>query len=194
MLDDHHLGCAQTSSEAPKALAVLDADSHLTDVDDLWTKRAPAKYKDEILHVEQIDGLRQWVVEGQLVGKAGGGSTIDKAGLKHPFLESMVEWDFDKAHIAAWDIDARLEILDDMGIQHQVLYPNALGLGGQAAGRGEGPGPAPTLRRDLQRLAGRDPEQTNNRLLPMPILPAWDIDACVREAKRISDSGSGAST
>src|SRR5580698_2530083 len=94
----------KTGSEAPKALAVLDADSHLTDVDDLWTKRAPAKYKDQILHVEDVDGQRTWVVEGQAVGKAGGGSTIDKAGVKHPFLDSMVEWEFDRAHVAAWDI------------------------------------------------------------------------------------------
>ena len=32
-------------------------------------------------------------------------------------------------------------------------------------------------------------EHTNNRLLPMPILPAWDIDECVREAQRIGDLG-----
>jgi len=177
------------NTEAPKALAVVDADSHLTDVDDLWTKRAPAKYKDEILHVEDIDGQRTWVVEGQAVGKAGGGSTIDKDGLKHPFLDSMVEWDFDKAHVAAWDIDARLEILDSMGIQHQVLYPNALGLGGQSVAGVKDP----ILRQlcieifnDSRAEIQRD---TNNRLLPMPILPAWDIDGCVREAKRVAEMG-----
>ncbi len=82
------------ASEAAEHLAVLDADSHITDVDDLWTKRAPAKYKDDILHVEQIDGRPTWVVEGRALGKAGGGSTIDKAGKKHPFQESMIEWDF----------------------------------------------------------------------------------------------------
>ena len=118
--------------EAPERLAVLDADSHLTDVDDLWTSRAPAKYKDDILHVEMVDRQRTWVVEGTPVGPALGGSTIDTTGVKHPFQESMVEWDFERAHIGAWDIDTRLEVLDAMGIQHQVLYPNALGLGGQA--------------------------------------------------------------
>ncbi len=178
-----------TASATPKALAVLDADSHLTDVDDLWTKRAPAKYKDDILHVERIDGLRQWVIEGEVVGKAGGGSTIDKAGAKHPFLDSMVEWDFEKAHVAAWDIDARLEILDRMGIQHQVLYPNALGLGGQAlAGVKD-----PVLRRLAVEIFNDSRAEiqssTNNRLLPMPILPAWDIEGCVREAQRISELG-----
>jgi hypothetical protein len=27
-------------------------------------------------------------------------------------------------------------------------------------------------------------ETSNNRLLPMAILPAWDVDACVAEAER----------
>src|ERR1700756_1765061 len=131
------------ASEVPEGLAVLDADSHFTDVQDLWTKRAPAAYKDQILHVEDVDGERQWVIEGTPVGKAGGGSTIDRDGVKHPFLESMIEWDFERAHVAAWDVDTRLEVLDDMGIEHQVLYPNALGLGGQTLGEVKELGLAP---------------------------------------------------
>ena len=178
------------ASEAPERLAVLDADSHITDVDDLWTKRAPAKYKDEILHVEQIDGRPTWVIEGRALGKAGGGSTIDRAGKKHPFQESMIEWDFERTHEAAWDIDARLEVLDEMGIQHQVTLPQLPGVGGPGDRRREGPGPATPLPRDLQRLPGRDTgRDTNNRLLPMPILPAWDIEGCVREAKRVAEMG-----
>ncbi|MGO8860788.1 MAG: amidohydrolase family protein [Acidimicrobiales bacterium] len=177
------------ASEAPERLAVLDADSHITDVDDLWTKRAPAKYKDDILHVEQIDGRPTWVVEGRALGKAGGGSTIDKTGKKHPFQESMIEWDIARTHEAAWDVGARLEILDESGIQHQVLYPNSLGLGGQAIGDVKDP----VLQRlcleifnDTRAEMQRD---TNNRLLPMPILPSWDIEGCVREAKRVADMG-----
>jgi predicted TIM-barrel fold metal-dependent hydrolase len=176
-------------SEAPERLAVLDADSHLTDVDDLWTKRAPAAYKDQILHVENIDGERTWVVEGLAVGKAGGGSTIDRAGVKHPFQESMVEWDFERAHIGAWDIDTRLEVLDSMGIQHQVLYPNALGLGGQALADVKDPVLRNLCVEIFNDSRAEIQSSTNNRLLPMPILPSWDIDACVREAKRLSDMG-----
>ena len=177
------------ASEPPERLAVLDADSHLTDVDDLWTKRAPAAYKDEILHVEEVDGERTWVVEGLAVGKAGGGSTIDKAGIKHPFQESMVEWDFERAHIGAWDIDTRLEVLDAMGIQHQVLYPNALGLGGQALADVKDPVLRNLCVQIFNDSRAEIQSRTNNRLLPMPILPSWDIDACVREAQRISDMG-----
>jgi len=177
------------TSEAPTTLAVLDADSHLTDVDDLWTKRAPAKYKDEILHVEQVEGQATWVVEGQALGKAGGGSTIDKAGLKHPFQESVIEWDFARSHVAAWDIDARIEILDSMGIQHQVLYPNALGLGGQAVAGVKDPVLRQLCVEIFNDSRAEIQNKTNNRLLPMPILPAWDIDASVREAQRVAELG-----
>ncbi len=145
------------TSAVSERLAVVDADSHLTDVDDLWTKRAPAAYKDEILHVEEVEGERTWVIEGIPLGKAGGGSTIDREGVKHPFQESMLEWDFERSHVAAWDIDARLEVLDDMGIQHQVTVSQRSGAGGSGTGRCEGPRTAPPGRGDLQRLAGRDP-------------------------------------
>jgi uncharacterized protein len=177
------------TSAVPEQLAVVDADSHLTDVDDLWTKRAPAAYKSEILHVEEVEGERTWVIEGTPLGKAGGGSTIDRAGVKHPFQESMLEWDFERSHVAAWDIDARLEVLDDMGIEHQVTYPNALGLGGHALADVKDP----VLRRLCVEIFNDSraeiQSRTNNRLLPMPILPAWDIEGCVREAKRVAEMG-----
>ncbi len=177
------------TSAVPEQLAVVDADSHLTDVDDLWTKRAPAAYKSEILHVEVVEGERTWVIDGTPLGKAGGGSTIDRAGVKHPFQESMLEWDFERAHVAAWDVDARLEVLDDMGIEHQVTYPNALGLGGHALADVKDP----VLRRLCVEIFNDSraeiQDRTNNRLLPMPILPAWDIEGCVREAQRIAEMG-----
>lgn len=32
-------------------------------------------------------------------------------------------------------------------------------------------------------------EQSGNRLLPLPLMPAWDVDACVAEAKRVAALG-----
>ena len=174
---------------ASEGIRVVDADSHFTELRDLWTSRAPAKYKDRILHVETVEGEPTWVVDGVALGKAGGGSVIDREGVKHPFQESMIEWDFEKAHIAAWDVATRLELLDESGITYQVLYPNSLGLGGQALAQVEDP--------ELRRLCveiyndsrAELQEETNNRLLPMPILPAWSIEDCVREAQRVAGMG-----
>jgi uncharacterized protein len=62
---------------------VIDADTHLTEQHDLWTKRAPAAFKDRVPHVTQVDGSAMWVVEDDVVlGRAGAGGVIDSHGVK----------------------------------------------------------------------------------------------------------------
>ncbi len=61
-------------------LRVIDADTHLTEAHDLWTKRAPAKYADRVPHVQMVDGRPMWFVDGSEMGFAGGGGVIDRAG------------------------------------------------------------------------------------------------------------------
>ncbi|HMD46528.1 MAG TPA: amidohydrolase family protein [Acidimicrobiales bacterium] len=172
-------------------LRVVDADSHMTEMHDLWVSRAPAAYKDRVPRVEQINGEPTWIMDdGALeLGRAGGGGVIDRQGDKHPFQESMIAWNLDTVHQAAWDPVERLKIMDECGISHQVLYPNSLGLGGQSL---------EAVKDDVLRQLVIEiyndsraelQEQSNNRLLPMPLMPAWDIDACVREAERVAGMG-----
>ncbi len=52
-------------------LRVIDADTHLTEAHDLWTKRAPAKYADRVPHVVEVDGKPMWYVDGAELGFAG---------------------------------------------------------------------------------------------------------------------------
>ncbi len=118
---------------------VIDADTHLTEAPDLWTKRAPAEYKDRVLHVEEVEGQPTWVVDGVELGFALGGGVIDRDGEKFPFSESMVVWGLDRVHQAAYDTKTRLEIMDECGIHAQVLFPNSIGLGGQELSRVEDP-------------------------------------------------------
>jgi predicted TIM-barrel fold metal-dependent hydrolase len=166
---------------------VIDADTHLTEAHDLWIKRAPAAYKDRVPRVEEVDGRPTWVVDGVSLGFAGGGGVVDRDGGKHPFQESMVVWGIDRVHQGAYDTKVRLEIMDECGIHAQVLFPNSIGLGGQGLARTV---EDPVLRRlsveiyndamaELQAESGR-------RFLPMPVLPAWDVDDCVREAQRVA--------
>ncbi len=169
---------------------VIDADTHLTEARDLWVSRAPAAYKDQVPRVEQVDGRPTWVVEKDTsLGFAGGGSVIDRDGVKFPFVESMVEWEFERAHVAAHDPKARLEMMDESGIWAQVMFPNSLGLGGQDLRVVEDP----VLRRLCVELyndaLAELQEESGNRLLGMPVLPAWDIEECVREAERVAGLG-----
>ncbi len=174
-----------------EGLRVVDADSHMTERHDLFTARAPKGYEDKVPHVETIDGEEMWVIEGKTFGRAGSGGTIDHAGKKHPFRDSQAgSWGIDDVHPAAWDAGSRLRLMDENGIDVQVLYPNSIGLGGHNLVNS-------VKNPELLRLCveiyndalAEVQEQSGNRLLPMPIMPAWDIEECVREAQRCAELG-----
>src|ERR1700730_15084642 len=103
----------------------IDADTPLTEAHDLWTKRAPAQYRDRVPRVEEVDGRPTWIVDGTPLGFAGGGGVIDRDGEKFPFAESMIVWGIDRIHEAAYNPEVRLEVMDACGIHAQVLFPNS---------------------------------------------------------------------
>ncbi|MCK9902238.1 amidohydrolase [Frankia sp. Cpl3] len=172
-------------------LRVVDADAHMTERHDLFTERAPKGYEDRVPHVERIDGTDMWVIEGKTFGKAGSGGTVDHDGKKHAFRDSQGgSWGIRDVHPAAWDPKARLTLMDELGIHTQVLYPNAIGIGGQNLRNSV---KDPVLLRLCVELyndaMAQVQAESGNRLLPMPIMPAWDIEACVREAERCATLG-----
>jgi len=170
---------------------VVDADTHMTERHDLWTKRAPAAYRDRVPRVEQVDGAATWVVEGGAVlGRAGAGGVVDRHGNKGRSFEGLYEWEIEQAHAAAYDPIARMELLEEIGIWAQIVFPGVIGLGGQNLGDIV---QDPALRAGcLEIFNDANAElqaESGNRLLPMAILPAWDIDACIREAHRAKSLG-----
>jgi predicted TIM-barrel fold metal-dependent hydrolase len=170
---------------------VIDADTHLTEQHDLWTKRAPAAFKDRVPHVTQVDGGATWVVEGDVVlGRAGAGGVVDLQGVKGRSFEGLYEWEIEQAHAAAYDPAARMELLDETGIWAQIIFPGVVGLGGQALAEHVQDVALRMLCVEIFNDASAELQAgSGDRLLPMAILPAWDIDACVREAKRAAGLG-----
>jgi uncharacterized protein len=169
---------------------IVDADAHLTETHDLWVSRAPKGYEDRVPRVEQVEGRPTWVLDGKPFGWAGGGGVIDHAGVKHPYLESQRVWGIDEVHPAAYDPKQRLAILDECGIYAQVLYPNRIGIGGEEMTKTVA---EPALRRLCVELyndaMAEIQEESGNRLLPMPIMPAWSIEETVGEAERVGSLG-----
>jgi len=171
-------------------LRVVDADTHLTERHDLWTRRVPAALKDRMPHVADVDGESSWVIEGAVMGRAGAGGVVDKQNHKGRSFEALYEWEIDRIHEAAWDPVARIEMMDEAGIFAQIIFPNSVGLGGQAIAEA-----VPDVEHRLFCLqvyndANAEMQAgSGNRLLPMAILPAWDVDACVLEAQRAASLG-----
>ena len=96
--------------------------------------------------------------------------------------------DIDMVHAASYDCDARLDLMDRMGIS-RIVYPNVGGFGNQNFLRVQDE----ALRiacveiyndwmTDLQQRSG-------GRILPMALVPWWDIDASVAEVDRMQKNG-----
>jgi predicted TIM-barrel fold metal-dependent hydrolase len=169
---------------------VIDADTHFTEPHDLWSKRAPAKWRDRMPHVTEVDGEATWVVDGTVLGRAGAGGVIDKHGVKGRSFEGLYEWSLDQAHPAAYQPEARLKLMDEVGIWAQIIFPGVVGLGGQGLAEAIGDRELRMVCMEIFNDASAELQaQSENRLLPMALLPGWDIDACVREAERVKSLG-----
>jgi uncharacterized protein len=170
-------------------LFIVDADSHWSEPADLFTARAPAALKDRVPHHEERDGVRVWVMDDVTIGNAGAGAVIGRDGKKAPSEIGLRKWHVEDTHAGAYDPTARIGVLDQFGIDAQVIYPSTIGLGGQGLQKVDD--------HDLKRATiqiyndrqAEIQEQSGDRLLPMPLMPAWDIDESIAEAKRVAAMG-----
>ena len=57
-------------------IAIIDADTHLTEPHDLWTSRAPREWADRVPQVRAVKGRSMWTIDGEVFGNAVGASVI----------------------------------------------------------------------------------------------------------------------
>ena len=177
--------------DAGRPTRVIDADSHMKEPPDLWTSRATAANRDRMPHLADVDGERAWVVGSQVLSHNRGGVVVDRDSAKTTLVEVFNgEWDPTTAHPAAHDPVARLELLDEQGIWAQVVYPAAVGIGGDRLADAV---PDVEFRLELARIFNDHNaelmETSRGRLLPLAIMPAWDVAACVGEVERAAGLG-----
>jgi predicted TIM-barrel fold metal-dependent hydrolase len=170
-------------------ISIIDTDTHWSEPHDLWTSLAPPKYKELVPQMREHNGRRKWVVNGDIpLAGDSAASAILPDGEKMLGL-GFLKHDVDMVHAASYDCDARLRLMDEMGISHGIVYPNVGGFGNQnflkvddAALRIACVEIYNDWMNDLQRRSG-------GRILPMALVPWWDIDACVAEVDRMHRAG-----
>ena len=168
---------------------VVDADSHWSEPADLFTSIAPAKYKHRVPRVEEVDGEQMWVMDGHPIGRFSAGGVIGRDGKKEEADIALFQWPHDMIHVGAYDPEVRLGVMDECGIDAQVIFPSTIGLGGQDLGIVDDEALSQlTVELYNDRMAQIQAD-SDNRLLPLPVMPAWNVDACVAEAKRVADLG-----
>jgi uncharacterized protein len=185
----HQESTASRSGRSSLAgIKVIDVDTHLTEPHDLWTSRAPAKWKELVPQVKTIKGRRQWVIDGdRTMAPANPNSVIRPNGVKAQGIEFM-KWEIEEVHPGSYDIKSRLAFMDGEGIWAQIIYPNLLGFGGQRAA---------TLDPELRVLCtqifndamAEIQQESGNRIFPMALMPWWDIEIAVKETERCHKMG-----
>lgn len=174
--------------ERPKAqnkLKVIDADTHLTEPHDLWVKRAPASIRDRVPQVKMLDGRRSWVIDGDKSIGTGAhpNSAILKNGGKVRELDKFLGLQFEDVHLGSSSIKERLQVMDDAGIYAQIVYPNILGFGGQAAAKVDADLRLACVKIYNDAMAELQ-QESGQRLFPMALLPWWDVKLAVKETER----------
>ncbi len=169
------------------ALPIIDIDTHFTEPPDLWTARAPSALRDRAPRVEDKDGVQRWIIDKDQMLSPPGFCVVKQDGEKIRGRFSLAR--FEEMSAAASEPQARLELMDELGLHTQILYPNILGFAGNSLMRlgdeklrnfcisGYNDGIA-----DFQ-AAGE------GRLYPQCLLPFWDIDLAVKELLRCKELG-----
>jgi uncharacterized protein len=171
----------------PDPIAIVDVDSHLTEPPGLWVDRAPARLKDRVLRiVDDENGRPLWLVDGKPYGPIGN-TLVGPDGRKiRGERSTTTNRKFEELHKGAYDIPARLEWLDSRGIHQQIIFPNISGFGAARFYREiedvELRTASVTIYNDAAGDMWRD---SGHRLMPLALVPFWDIDKSVQELRRI---------
>jgi predicted TIM-barrel fold metal-dependent hydrolase len=164
---------------------VIDCDTHYTEPPDLWTSRAPAALKDKVPYMKTVNGQSLWFVEGDRPWGAVGTTVVAEGGQKVRGKLSLAS--FEEMDAASYLVKPRLEVMDRMGVWAQIVYPNACGFGATKF--------LSISDKDLQLQCVRLyndaiaewQQESRDRLFPQGILPFWDMDATLKEARRIKE-------
>jgi predicted TIM-barrel fold metal-dependent hydrolase len=173
------------SKRTASSLKIIDVDSHVVEPPDLWTARMSGKFKDIAPRVltRPETGAPTWRIGDKWASPVGewGYAGHDKYPPDYPVTLEQID-------PGAWKSKERLERMDEYGLHAQVLYPNLIGFDTR-------------LFVDLGPEASLDSVRAYNdflvdfcsadkdRLVPIAMVPFWDIEAAVKEIRRCRERG-----
>ncbi|MGQ3177307.1 MAG: amidohydrolase family protein, partial [Blastomonas fulva] len=168
-------------------IKIVDTDTHITEAPDLFTSRAPAKYKDKVPHVRlDKDGVERWYVGDRNFGSMGG--NVIRAD-NNKLLGRLAFPKLEQAHPGGHLMKERLQAMDDMGVYAQICYQNSgVTQAGSLMSLGD-PDLALNIVKIFNDASMEYMEDSGHRIFNMGHLPFWDPQELMAEAKRCIDGG-----
>lgn len=167
-------------------MPIIDMDTHYNEPADLWTSRAPAKFRSVAPRIEGKPGEGQfWVVGDGIRLSLPGICVIRADGTKAYGTFTLATPE--EMSPAATDVGARLRVMDDLGLAIQVVFPNVLGFAGAGIMRVQDEELRNFCTSAYNDAAAEMQVRSGGRLYPQALLPFWDINAAAKELERAHD-------
>jgi uncharacterized protein len=169
-----------------EGIKIIDCDTHFTEPPDLWTANAPAGLQHKMPHVRRIDGCDRWFIGDKDFGSLGG-NVIARDHNK--LLGRLAFQNYDQINAGSYDLKARLQEMDAMGVWGQICFQNGgVTQAGSLVSLGDEQLALTILQMFNDACADRM-KQSGDRINCMASLPYWNKDLLNKEVRRIVDLG-----
>jgi predicted TIM-barrel fold metal-dependent hydrolase len=181
--DEHHWRNAVPLQDHHQIVSV---DDHLIEHPRVFQDRLPAKFKEAGPQIVEIDGKHMWKMSDVIYPTIGlnavAGKKPEEYGMDPVRYEDMIPGCYDPVE--------RVKDMDVDGIQAALCFPSFPGFAGGVFQRAADKDLAYECVKawndfNIDEWCASAPE----RLIPLAILPTWDIELCVAEATRVAAKG-----
>lgn len=168
-------------------LVLVSVDDHVVEPPNLFDKHLPAKYRDQAPKMHSMkDGQDSWVYEGTVVPNFGLNAVVGRPREEYGFEPAA----YDHIRKGAFDLQSRVDDMNVNGVLGSLCFPTFPQFAGTLFLGAKDKTAAKAIISayndwHIHEWAGAAP----GRFIPISILPLWDIDACVEEAKRVAKLG-----
>ena len=165
---------------------MISAVDHVIEPPTVWTDRlSKSKFGARIPHLERgADGSDRWMVDrGAFALK----EIADVGALLPDRAAKVTRWD--EIPKAAYELQARLQAMDDDGIGYSVLYPSLAGFCGERFGALADPELALACVQAYNDWQIEEWAAVRNRFIPQCIVPLSPIERAVAEIRRAVGRG-----
>jgi predicted TIM-barrel fold metal-dependent hydrolase len=174
---------------------IIDADAHVTEAPDVWTSRMSKKWGDLVPHVRRDDttGRDCWFAGDRNFGPIANTTGVrvnDDGSPKHIVSRLDDAKGLADVHPSSYLAADRLKVMDDRGIFAQVLYPNMNFVGAEFHEIVKDPAfGVENIRAYNDYLVEEWAAVAPDRLLPIALLPFFDVHESAKEIYRAKELG-----
>lgn len=167
-------------------LILVSVDDHIVEPPNMFDQHIPAAYKDKAPKIVNHNGNDFWMYEGRRLPNIGlnavAGRPADEYGMEPAA--------FDQMRKGCYDVKARIGDMNANGVLGSLNFPTFVGFAGAlflGAQDKEAAKVIVSAYNDwhIDEWCGSAP----GRFIPAAIIPLWDIDAAVAEARRVAAKG-----